>query len=270
MRDLLKGIAHMHKDLNVVHMDLIPANVMSKREGGFVVIDVLSEFEYNLQNIRIDLRSIPGLVKHAIKSRYGKLCALISEHCKSPEKLSRKAKKELKANKPAEYSKWRLDHLMYKSFWTQPLFKKASHRMPPLAMNNTHGRGAMCIGEIIDEAKKHIGGMVVPKLPKGKTVADWRAETLSKTFTQDFMDFMVEYKAFEDGVIFPDYNRIVAMLDELRTKATTKEEASTIAQQVYEKFFLTQQEGGGPLEAPGAVGAVEGPIGADEEQKSDQ
>merc|ERR1712096_408556 len=64
MEDLLMACRNLHEQMGRVHGDLIKANIMTTRDTGrFVVIDVLSEKEYNKDNIILDLKNIKDLPK---------------------------------------------------------------------------------------------------------------------------------------------------------------------------------------------------------------
>jgi hypothetical protein len=69
MQDLLMACRNLHGQMRRVHGDLIKPNIMTTRDTGrFVVIDVLSEKEYNKDNVIIDLGNIKFFPKECFKA----------------------------------------------------------------------------------------------------------------------------------------------------------------------------------------------------------
>jgi len=69
MEDLLMACRNLHEQMGRVHGDLLKANIMTTRhDRRFVVIDVLSEKEYNRDNIILDLKNIKDLPKLCFKA----------------------------------------------------------------------------------------------------------------------------------------------------------------------------------------------------------
>jgi len=84
MEDLLMACRNLHEQMGRVHGDLIKANIMTTRDTGrFVVIDVLSEKEYNKDNIIRDLKNIKDLpelcFKADVKAVSGEIAHLIEK-----------------------------------------------------------------------------------------------------------------------------------------------------------------------------------------------
>jgi hypothetical protein len=205
LKDILRGMDHLHRQLKSVHRDIILGNFMTTKEGGFVVIDICSDDIHNVVNIKQDMIEIKDIVRNSLGARYERMCDRIIEAMTVQGILKRKQEKK-RAKEDWGKERYTAHMNMQKAFLDR-------FRLTPI------------------KPKMHAGTL--------QRVAGYVREydVLSEDLRNQFLNFCRDFAALENGDIFPNRKDIQARIVELHDNAATVQDASMIARRVLDEFF---------------------------------